>query len=104
MNIKQHEAEIVLETNVMRLAIDRREAVYRDAIRALAKYKFWMFGYYAASWVKYNKLLKGTPYHQGNPFKVFVQVAMIERGDLDEAMPHEVYMGGKMREIVRAGI
>jgi len=70
--------------------IDRREAVYESAIRSLAKYKFWMFGYYAAAWVKYNELLKDTPWHQGNPFKLFVDQAVIERGELDSARAFEI--------------
>ena len=36
------------------------------AWKALAGYKFWMFGYYAAQWVNYNKLLD---HKKPNPFK-----------------------------------
>jgi hypothetical protein len=75
--------------------IESREGAYTDAIRALAKYKFWMFGYHAASWVKYNRLLKGSMYHQGSPFRVFVRLAVIERGELHNARPHEIHEGDK---------
>jgi len=41
-----------------------------NAWKALAGYKFWMFGYWAATWVKANKIL-GRP----NPFRELVQIA-----------------------------
>ena len=85
--------DIVIKTGIIHDIVGSREAAYSDAIRSLAKYKFWMFGYHAASWVKYNRLLKGTPYHNGNPFKIFVHLAMIERGELDNARPHEIQQG-----------
>lgn len=46
-----------------------REEAYRKAIKALAGYKFYMFGYWAAHWVKMNHL---DPRPQPNPFKAFV--------------------------------
>lgn len=82
--------------------VDRREAAYESAIRALAKYKFWMFGYHAAAWVKYNQLLKGTPWHQGNPFNGFVRLALIERGELPDALPHETHKAKQIREATAA--
>jgi len=85
----KHAADIPASTDTIRRVVDARETAYEDAIRAVAKYKFWMFGYYAASWVKYNKLLKGTPWHQGNPFKRFVELGRIEIGELPDARPHE---------------
>ena len=39
---------------------------------ALGGYKFWMFGYHAASWVKYNKLLSEP---LPNPFQGLVKYA-----------------------------
>lgn len=39
---------------------------------SLAGYKFYMFGYHAAQWVKLNKLL---PKSEPNPFKELVKVA-----------------------------
>jgi hypothetical protein len=44
----------------------------QKAWEALSGYKFWMFGYHAARWINYNKLLeKSLP----NPFKETVQLA-----------------------------
>jgi hypothetical protein len=39
---------------------------------ALQGYKFWMFGYHASSWVKYNKLLLEP---RPNPFNGLVNFA-----------------------------
>lgn len=48
------------------------EETERKAWSSLAGYKFWMFGYYAAAWVKYNQLLdEPLP----NPFKQLVKLA-----------------------------
>lgn len=44
----------------------------RKAWRALEGYKFWMFGYHASAWVKYNQLLE-EPF--GNPFRGLVGYA-----------------------------
>jgi hypothetical protein len=73
-----------------------RDCAFNDAIRALSKYKFWMFGYHAASWVKYNRLLKATPWHNGNPFGRFVELARIEIGELPDAAPHERHTAKKL--------
>lgn len=44
----------------------------RKAWFALEGYKFWMFGYHAAAWVKYNHLLtEKLP----NPFQDLVNIA-----------------------------
>jgi hypothetical protein len=46
----------------------------KKAIDALSRYKFWMFGYHAAAWIKYNQLLpKGM--QKKNPFRPLVQEA-----------------------------
>jgi len=46
------------------------------AYEALSRYKFYMFGYYAAAWVRYNKLLaKPLP----NPFAPLVQAARAQK-------------------------
>lgn len=42
------------------------------AWKSLAGYKFYMFGYHAAAWVKYNKLLANP---MPNPFKDLVHKA-----------------------------
>jgi len=47
-----------------------RAKAYEKAIQALAGYKFLMFGYWAAEWVKLNKL---DPKPLPNPFKGLVQ-------------------------------
>lgn len=42
------------------------------AWKALAGYKFWMFGYHAAQWIMLNRIL-GSP--RPNPFKDAVKLA-----------------------------
>jgi hypothetical protein len=49
-----------------------REEAYRKAMRALAAYKFYMFGYWAAHWVQMNHL---DPRPQPNPFRPLVLLA-----------------------------
>lgn len=44
----------------------------RKAWVSLGGYKFWMFGYHAAAWVKYNQLLDEP---LSNPFKDLVKFA-----------------------------
>jgi len=44
----------------------------QKAWKALAGYKFWMFGYHAARWVNYKKLLDSST---SNPFVELVKVA-----------------------------
>jgi hypothetical protein len=39
---------------------------------ALSRYKFWMFGYWAAIWVHLNRV---GHFRQPNPWKVLVQMA-----------------------------
>jgi len=43
------------------------------AWKSLAGYKFYMFGYHAAAWVKLNQLL---PVPLPNPFKELVRIAL----------------------------
>lgn len=50
------------------------ERARRRALDALARYKFWMFGYHAAAWIKYNHLLPAAQ-RQPNPFAGLVKVA-----------------------------
>ena len=47
-------------------------AAERDAWKNLARYKFWMFGYFAARWVYLNRLIGGR---RPNPFKRLVLLA-----------------------------
>jgi len=52
---------------------------------ALARYKFWMFGYHAAQWVMLNKLTtdKRNP-PMKNPFRGLVKVARGHRAHRGE--------------------
>ena len=43
-----------------------------QALKALAGYKFWMFGYHAARWVQLNRMLD-TP--GPNPFQALVKLS-----------------------------
>ncbi len=45
---------------------------------ALARYKFWMFGYWAGVWVNLNRLLS-VP--RSNPFRLVVKLARKTRGE-----------------------
>ncbi len=47
----------------------------RDAFKNLARYKFWMFGYFAARWVFLNHILKVK---RPNPFKSLVNAARVQ--------------------------
>lgn len=44
----------------------------RKAWDSLARYKFWMFGYHAADWVKLNRL---GGFNRPNPFLALVKLA-----------------------------
>ena len=44
----------------------------RKAYAALSGYKFFMFGYWAAAWVKYNRLLQSP---DPSPFRELVLLA-----------------------------
>ncbi len=61
-----------------KIAIERNTAE-RKAFLALAGYKFFMFGYWAAAWVKYNALLPKSM-KVGSPFKSLVTCARRELG------------------------
>jgi len=53
-----------------------REEARRKAIDSLSRYKFQMFGYWAAVWVTLNKL---DPRPLPNPFSDFVKLARIKK-------------------------
>ena len=53
------------------LEAERDEAEVK-AMKALAGYKFWMFGYWAANWVKVNRTLGDK---RPSPFKSLVLAA-----------------------------
>ena len=59
---------------LVKAIFDARDEARVKAFTALAGYKFWMFGYHAGAWVKYNRLLPKTM-QLGNPFKVLVKMA-----------------------------
>jgi hypothetical protein len=52
--------------------IDAMKEAEQKAWEALSGYKFWMFGYHAARWVNYNRLLSEP---QPNPFREAVKLA-----------------------------
>ena len=55
----------------LNLKQSKQEAL-ETAIDSLARYKFMMFGYWAAIWVHLNQLDTDK---EGNPFKMLVQTA-----------------------------
>ena len=52
------------------------DAAEQKAWEALARYKFWMFGYWCAVWVRLNRIA-GTK--RPNPFQCLVDVARQRR-------------------------
>lgn len=55
-------------------AIELRKEALNKALDSLARYKFFMFGYWAAQWVSLNRLIcdeRPLP----NPFRTLVQEA-----------------------------
>ena len=63
-----------VKVNVVRA----RNAAVANALDALARYKFWMFGYWAARFVAMNQTLPDAM-QDPNPFKFLVHAAR-ERG------------------------
>mgnify|MGYP001182328455 CR=1 FL=1 len=55
--------------------IEERNAAERKAWDALARYKFYMAGYWMAAWVKYNDLLLPGNGRARNPFRDLVLLA-----------------------------
>lgn len=56
-----------------------RDLAYARSIDSLSRYKFMMFGYWAALWVLFNQM---SPTKQDNPFRAFVQLARkLKRGE-----------------------
>lgn len=66
----------------------------RKAWAALAGYKFWMFGYWAATWVKYNQLLPNDGLRKPNPFKGLVAIARDEKEAFDYDPGFEAHLIG----------
>lgn len=61
--------------HVARLRAKKADAV-EAAWKALAGYKFWMFGYHAARWVQLNQL---DDHKEPNPFRHLVEAAKEQR-------------------------
>lgn len=55
----------------------------KKAWKSLARYKFWMFGYYAARWVYLNRL---SGENRPNPWKNLVTIAR-QRETTEQSMP-----------------
>ena len=55
----------------------QKQEAYQKAMDSLARYKFIMFGYWAAIWVHLNKL---DPRKEVNPFKELVDIAKSRKG------------------------
>jgi len=53
-----------------------RNQAHRKALQSLARYKFMMFGYWAAVWVHLNRL---CPKKEPNPFAALVRIARQNR-------------------------
>lgn len=60
-----------------RIALELREAE-RKAWLSLSRYKFWMFGYYAARWVFLSRF---QPNRLANPFRCLVEIARLRADD-----------------------
>lgn len=56
-----------------------REVAADKAIDALSRYKFWMFGYWAAVWVGLNHHLRQIGAGEPNPFAEIVKTASLLR-------------------------
>ena len=63
--------------------LDEMKNAEKKAIDALARYKFWMFGYWAAQWVLMNRI---SGLKKPNPFKELVLKAR-EIGNVN--LPHK---------------
>jgi len=55
-------------------AIELRHEALTKALDSLARYKFFMFGYWAAQWVTMNRLISDEK-PEPNPFRTLVQEA-----------------------------
>lgn len=66
-----------MEKTIDNLFAARHEAEFK-AWDSLSRYKFMMFGYHAACWVKFNRLLSKEFPRVKNPFKVLVDLAWVK--------------------------
>jgi hypothetical protein len=58
-----------MDPNSREKLLEEMEDAERKAWDSLARYKFWMFGYHAAFWVKLNRL---GEFNRPNPWKTLV--------------------------------
>jgi hypothetical protein len=67
-------------TNPIDLVFNARLDAERKAWDSLGRYKFYMFGYHAAAWVKYNQLIAEMDPAEKlpNPFTDLVKTARIK--------------------------
>ena len=71
--MKKAKETISLEKKNLEIGISNAMAeAYTKALDSLGRYKFLMFGYWAAQWVRLNDLL---PHSRRNPFVHFVKDA-----------------------------
>jgi hypothetical protein len=61
----------------MEALIQELDHAEQKAWESLSKYKFQMFGYWAAIWVHMNRL---SGQRRANPWRGLVQAAKVERG------------------------
>ena len=59
-------------SDILATILSERRLAEKRAWKALAGYKFYMFGYWAAAWVKYNQLLP-PGMTDPNPFRELVK-------------------------------
>ena len=62
------------DDTVLATVLAQRTEAATKAWQALAGYKFWMFGHYAARWVGFNQLLPADQ-RAANPFRALVDLA-----------------------------
>jgi hypothetical protein len=67
-------------TNMTDKVFNARLDAERKAWDSLARYKFFMFGYWAGAWVKYNALMPKEE-KLPNPFKALVLLARLDEED-----------------------
>lgn len=60
--------------STLAMVLERRKQAELKAWKSLAGYKFYMFGYWAAAWVKYNALVP-KDHKLPNPFSDAVHLA-----------------------------
>jgi len=62
-----------MSDDILAKVLTERKLAEQRAWKALAGYKFYMFGYWAAAWVKYNQLLPPGMVDP-SPFRALVEI------------------------------